>query len=124
MTRKSLIFASLLMLALAVGGCTSLTSFAASTAAFASSELPAQVTTLNEALLAADLVVKATKTAVDTDKLDLGTLTELQALRAGVRAALDVQVAAHDRGENLNFTVFNAALGAYRAYTAQKGIAT
>lgn len=111
-----------LMLALPLGACADVASFVTSTATNLSSSTPSQVTTLNEAALATDLVVKATKAAVDTNKLDLATLTKLQALRAAVRAAMNDIVAANTAGNSLDFAAFNGALDAYRAYATQKGI--
>lgn len=107
---------------LAVGGCTDLAAFTADTAASLSSPLPSQVTTLSEAALSADLVVIGTRTAVDTGKLGIGALTEIQSLRGAVRVAMDGLVSANGRGENLNFAIFSSALAAYRAYTVQEGI--
>lgn len=121
---RQLLIAGALALALGTGGCADVAAFTANTAASVSTELPSQVTTLAEADQTADLLVIGTRTAVDAGKLDLGTLNELQALRAGLRAALDVLHGAHDRGENLNFAAFNAALQAYRAYAVTKGIAS
>lgn len=115
-------FALALIPLMAMSGCATLASGAAGTATSLSSETPSQVTTLAEADLGADTIVKLTKTAVDTGKLDAGELTEIQALRAGVRAALDALHVANGKGESLNFAAFNATIDAYRAYTAAKRI--
>ena len=111
-----------LAVVISLGGCTSLAQFAASTATNLSSSNPSQVTTLAEADLAADTLVKVTKVAVDTGKLDSGTLHELQALRGGVRTALEALHTANAAGQNVNYAAFNAALDAYNAYTTLKGI--
>lgn len=108
--------------ALMTSGCTPLASLTATAATKLSSSTPSQVTTLGDADLAADLLVQGGKVAVDTGKLSSGQLTELQALRAGVRKALDELHAANSANESLNFAAFNAALDAYRAYTTQQGI--
>lgn len=113
-----------LFLMCGMGGCADLASFTANTATYLSSATPAQATTLQEAVTAADLVTRLTKTAVDTNRLDRGTLVELQALRAGVRAALDTLIAADAAGHALDMSAFNAALEAWRAYATQKGIGT
>jgi len=107
---------------LALSGCSTLAQVAAGTATSLSSETPSQVTTLAEADLAADTIVKLTITAVDTGKLDKGELTEIQALRAGVRAALDALHAANAKSQSLDFAAFNASIQAYQAYTTMKGI--
>lgn len=83
---------------------------------------PSQVTTLAAADLAADAIVKLTTTAVDTGKLDAGTLNEIQALRGGVRTALDALHAAQAKGQSLVFASLNAAIDAYHAYAISKGI--
>lgn len=94
----------------------------ASVATNPSTITPSQVKTFAEAVLASDAIVRLTKVAVDTNKLDAGTLTELQALRGGVRAALDALKAQSDAGHSLAFGSFNAAVDAYKAYAAVKGI--
>ena len=94
----------------------------AGTATNLSSETPSQVTTLADADLAADTIVKLTKTAVDSGTLDAGELTEIQALRTGVRSALDALNTANAKGQSIDFASFNAALQAYQAYSTTKGI--
>lgn len=119
---KRYFLAPLLALSLSVSGCTSLASFVAGTATSMSTQTPSQVTTLAEADLAADTIVRLARVAVDTDKLDAGTLKEMQALRQGLRDALDVLHAANDHGQSISFASFNAALQAYRAYATVKGL--
>ena len=120
---KSTFLAPVLALCLMASGCSTLESFAAGTATSLSSSSPSQVTTLADADLAADLIVKVTKLAVDSGKLDEGTLVEIQALRGGVRVALDRLHAANTAGQSLSFASFNASLEAYRAYATLKGVA-
>lgn len=117
-------FAAVLIPAILLCGCSSL-GLAQSGAAVAtnlSTITPSQVSTLAAADLAADLLVKAGKVTVDTGKLDAATLTELQALRIGVRTALDGLHADQAAGHSLAFGSFNAALDAYNAYSAAKGL--
>lgn len=118
--RSKLILATLL--AVSLGGCTSTAQLVASTATSLSSSTPNQASTLAEATLAADTLVKLTKVAVDTNTLDAGELTQLQALRAGVRSALDALYKANQANQSLSFAAFNAAIDAYNAYTTVKGI--
>lgn len=107
---------------LALSGCATVAQTAASVATSLSSSTPSLVATLADADLAADTIVKLTKVAVDTGTLDAGTLTEIQALRAGVRTALDALHKANAAGQSLSFAAFNASLDAYRAYATTKGI--
>lgn len=109
---------------LSLTGCATVASDVASAATSLSSSTPSQVATLADADLAADTIVKLTKTAVDSGTLDAGELTEIQALRAGVRAALDTLNAANAKGQSLDFSAINAALDAYKAYATLKGIST
>lgn len=95
----------------------------ASVATSLSTITPSQVKIFKDAVLASDLVVRLTIVAVDTNKLDAGTLTELQALRGGVRTALDALQTQQLAGHSLAFGAFNAAVDAYNAYAAAKGIA-
>lgn len=111
-----------LALAIALGGCTTLASGVVSVATSLSSSTPAQVTTLAQADLAADAIVRLTKAAVDTNKLTLGQLKQIHGCRAAVRAALDDLHAVSDAGHALNFEVFNAALLAWQAYTTAIGV--
>lgn len=114
--------AGLLFLMSGMTGCADLASFTTRAVTSVSSATPGQTTTLEQAITAADLVTRLTKTAVDTNRLDRGTLVELQALRAGVRAALDTLIAADQAGNAVDLATFNAALQAWRAYAVQKGI--
>lgn len=107
-----------LILVIGLSGCSTVAQFATSL----SSPTASQATTLAEADLAADTIVKVTKVAVDTNKLDVGELTEIQALRQGVRTALDDLHKANTAGQSVNYAAFNAALDAYNAYTTSKGI--
>lgn len=118
--RLSTLAAPILILSLC--GCTTLASGVAGIATSLSSETPSQVTTLAEADLAADTLVKLSTVAVDTGKLDAGELNELQALRTGVRAALDQLHTANAAGQSLTFASFNAAMTAYKAYAVTEGI--
>lgn len=122
MKNFSMRLAAVAVLAIYLGGCTTLASFVASTATNLSSGTPEQVTTLGDADLAADAVVHLTTAAVDTNKLNAGQLMELQQLRAAVRAALDSLHTASAAGQSLNFAAFNAALDAWRAYKTQQGV--
>lgn len=116
-------YAVALSMTLGLGACASLASFTANTAANLSSSTPSQVSTLADAILVADTITRLGTVAVDTNTLDIATLTEAQALRAGIRAALDNLVADHAQGKSLVFASFNAALKAYKAYATEKGIA-
>jgi hypothetical protein len=122
MKNFSMRLAAVAVLAIYLGGCTTLASFVASTATNLSSGTPEQVTTLGDADLAADAVVHLTTATVDTNKLNAGQLMELQQLRAAVRAALDSLHTASAAGQSLNFAAFNAALDAWRAYKTQQGV--
>lgn len=110
---------------LALSGCSTLglAQGTASAATSLSTITPSQVSTLAAADLAADTIVKLTIAAVDTGKLDAGTLNEIQALRSGVRTALDALHTAQAKGQSLVFASFNTSIDAYHAYTVSKGIA-
>lgn len=118
---KKLLFIPI-SLALFLGACSSVAQTAATVATSLSSSTPSQVATLADADLAADTIVKLTKVAVDTGTLDAGTLTEIQALRAGVRTALDALHKANAAGQSLSFAAFNASLNAYQTYATTKGL--
>ena len=109
---------------LLVGGCASTASFVTGVATEFSQSTPSQVTTLAEAYRAAALVASAADVAVLTGRLDRSELNEVQALRASVRAAMDVLGDANAAGKSLDFAVFNGALAAWNAYALSKGIST
>lgn len=107
---------------LALGSCASLASFTVQTAAEISSPIPNQVATLKAAVDAARLVVVVTQAAVDSNQLDIDTLRQIDALRAGVRAAVDELVNQNADGHSLKFGAVNAALLAFNAYRAARGL--
>lgn len=108
--------------AVALSGCAAVTSWTVGTATDLSTSVPGDATTLGGADNLADAVVNVTKGVVDSNKLNAGQLTELQALRKAVRTADDDLHADNDAGRSLVFSTFNAALHAWRDYKAEQGI--
>lgn len=117
---KILAFAGLL--AVTLSGCTTMAQFAAEIAQSTSSGTPSQVTTLAEAEQAATLATQAADIAVNTGKLDRGTLQEIKTLSDSLHAALGVLQSANASGQSLDYSSFNAALAAYNAYMTSQGI--
>lgn len=118
---KKLLLACALIIPLA--GCASLAQTASGIATSLSSATPNQVTTLAEANQAATLVTKAVDVAVQTGKLDRGTLVELQTLNNSLHTALVNINSSNAEGNSLVYAAFNAALTAFNSYATQEGIA-
>ena len=114
--------AAVLAVGLSLGGCTTVASEISTIATNLSSSSSSDVTTLSDAILAATVVTKATDVAVQTGKLDKGTLTQIKALNNGLHAALTDLENANAQGKSLSFAAFNAALDAWNAYATVKGI--
>lgn len=106
-----------------LAGCASLAQSVSGIATSLSSSTPSQVTTLAEANQAATLVTKAVDIAVQTGKLDRGTLLELQVLNNDLHTALTSLNASNKEGNSLVYAAFNAALTAFNAYATKEGIA-
>lgn len=111
-------------LLLSSGGCTSLASGIASVATSMSSSTPSQVTTLADAVQAADTVTKLADTYVTSGvTISKAQLVQIQALSNGVHTALVNLEAANAAHQSLVFDAFNAALAAYNSYATTQGIA-
>lgn len=121
---RHFIAGAVIALSLALGGCTSTAEFFSNAATELSSSTPSQVTTLADAVSAATLVTNAADVAVQTGKLDRGTLIEIQALNEALHTALTVLETANSKGESLDYAAFNAALQAWDSYAVAKGIST
>ena len=119
---RKIILAAAGVAAFSMSGCVGLASFATNVATSLSSSTPSQVTTLAEAEQAATLVTKAADVAVNTGKLNTGTLKEINALSDAVHAAIDDLEAANANGKSLNYAAFNAALKAYNAFMTSSAI--
>ena len=121
---RHFIAGAVIALSLALGGCTSTAEFFSNAATELSSSTPSQVTTLADAVSAATIVTNAADVAVQTGKLDRGTLIEIQALNEALHTALTVLETANSKGESLDYAAFNAALQAWDSYAVAKGIST
>lgn len=115
-------FALAAALALSLSGCTSLAQVTANVATSLSSSTPTQVTTLAEAINAADLITNSAKVAVDTGRLDAATMKEIDTLSTAVHTALVQLEAANTAGKSLSYAAFQAALDAYLSYSTAEGI--
>lgn len=121
--KKILICAVLLCTPLLTGGCTSIASGVASIATNLSSSTPSQVTTLADAVQAADTITKLADTYVTSGvTISKAQLLQMQALSNGVHTALVALEAANSAGQSLDYAAFNAALAAYNSYATTAGI--
>lgn len=115
---KRIIATILLAATVTLGGCSTVAQLATNM----STAGPHDATTFADATLAATIATQATDTAVNTGKLDRATLMQLSTMNDMVHGAWLVLKAANDRGQSLEFATFNAALQAFQAYEATKGI--
>jgi hypothetical protein len=111
-------------LAVPLANCTTVASGLSSVATSLSSSTPAQVTTLAQAVQAADLITKAVDVYVKTGNPNVATLKELQALSNAVNAALVSLNTAAQNGQSLVYDSFNAALSAFTAYSTASGVSS
>lgn len=106
-----------------LGGCASVASFVASSATSLSSATPSQVTTLAEAVQAADLVTKGVDVYITSGApITKGQLQQVQIMNNVLHGALGDLLAANAAGKSLDYAAFNAALNAYQAYATTVGI--
>jgi uncharacterized protein YceK len=108
--------------ALALSGCASVESFVAGVVQNTSSATPNQVTTLGDAIQAADLATKAVDVYATTGHPSKAVATELSALNDGLHAALQTWEGANTAGQSVAAASFNAALQAFNAYTTSAGV--
>lgn len=104
--------------ALALAGCGTLASGAASVAATVAGPSPTQATTLGQAEQLATVATDLTKAYVDTASLSLAQLQQINALNDGLHTAITSLETANSQGQALSFAAFNAALAAFNSYKA------
>lgn len=107
---------------LMLSGCADIASFAATAASNVSSQTPAQVSTLTNAITAADLATKAVDIYVNAASPSKAVLVELNALNEGLHTALTGLETDQAAGKSLVFASFNEALAAFNAYATAKGV--
>lgn len=111
-----------LVLMLALGGCTSLAQFAGQTAQSLSSSTPSQAATLADALQAAKLATDAVDLYVNTGNPSPAVLTEINTLNEGLHNSLNLLQAADAAHQSIALAAFNAALTAFNSYATVSGV--
>lgn len=108
--------ASMLLFAVMLSGCSSLTSLTSASAT------PTSVSTVAAAIQADTLVTKSIDAYVLNGMPNRATLIELKALNDGLHKAVDALEAANSAGQPQALAVFNAALAAYNSYATTAGV--